>query len=175
MVEFMVIGLPRSGTTWASALLTTGDALCVHDPLYQVHYLDWDRELSVAGRRVGVACTGVWRWADWVKSHPAKKVLLHRDIGEIEESLAQIGLPVQDLEAGAELLASIDGLHVPFLDLFDEVKCERVWDVLMDTPFDRLRHKLLVDIEMQPKFSGLTVNPDVTKRLVDEIMRATYG
>ena len=34
------------------------------------------------------------------------------------------------------------------------------------------RHRLLVDIEMQPKFSGLSVGPEVTRRLQEEIQRA---
>ena len=34
------------------------------------------------------------------------------------------------------------------------------------------RHRLLVDIEMQPKFSGLSVGPEVTRRLMEELQRA---
>ena len=174
MIEFMVIGLPRSGTTWASALFTTDTTLCVHDPLYTTHYLDWDAVFSKRYKTVGVSCTGIWRWPDWVNSHPAKKILLHRDLHEIESSMRSIGLPAQDLEQGQRLLDSIDGLHVEFTDLFDAVKCSRIWDHILNKPFDTDRHKLLVDIEMQPKFSGLTIGADVTKRLVDELTRAMY-
>lgn len=34
------------------------------------------------------------------------------------------------------------------------------------------RHRMLVDIEMQPKFSGLSVGPEVTRRLQEGIQRA---
>ena len=109
-----------------------------------------------------------------MNSHPAKKILLHRDLHEIESSMRSIGLPAQDLEQGERLLDSIDGLHVEFTDLFDTVKCSKIWDHILNKPFDTDRHKLLVDIEMQPKFSGLTIGADVTKRLVDELTRAMY-
>ena len=174
MISFMVIGLPRSGTTWASALFTTDTTLCVHDPHYTTHYLDWDMVFSKRYKTVGVSCTGIWRWPDWVNSHPAKKILLHRDLQDIQVSMAEIGLPAQDLEHGEKLLESINGLHVPFTDLFNPGKCCKIWDFVMSKPFDVDRHKLLVDIEMQPKFSGLSIGSDVTKRLVDELTRAMY-
>ena len=173
MIDFMVVGLPRSGTTWASAWLTTDTSLCWHDPLYQMHYTDWDERLARPGKSVGVSCTGIWRWIDWLCRHPARKVILHRDIGEVMLSMAQIGLPHSDLEHGATLLEQIDGLHVPFSDLFDLERGKLIWEFLMtDKPYDVDRHKLMIDIEMQPKFSGLTVNKDVTRKLVAEIMDA---
>ena len=174
MIDFMVIGLPRSGTTWASVLFTTDTTLCFHDPLYTVHYEDWDDVLSKPYKRVGVSCTGIWRWVDWVNTHPAKKILLHRDIKEIEQSLNEIGLHVPDLYEGEKLLESIDGLHVPFTDLFDSARCNRLWNHVLDKPFDRDRFELLVNIEMQPNFSGLSVGKDVTKRLVDELRKAMH-
>lgn len=36
-------------------------------------------------------------------------------------------------------------------------------------PFGVERHKLLINIEMQPKFAGLTVGKDVTRKLMIEL------
>ena len=173
MLDFMIIGLPRSGTTWAANLFTTDAVLCHHDPLYHTHYSEWDEKLQ-APVPVGVSCTGIWRWTDWLNAHPARKVLLHRDGAAIADSMRQIGLPELDLLDAEARLDSVMGLHVPHTDLFDPRKCCDLWDYLMDgrVPFNWARHKLLVDIEMQPKFSGLTVGKHVTRRLMIELASA---
>lgn len=175
MLDFMIIGLPRSGTTWVANFFCTERSLCFHDPLYTTHYEDWDTELrakSPEGAEVGISCTGIWRWADWVNDHPAKKLILHRDLGEIEKSMADIGLP--GLEPGSEeKLNSIIGLHVPWTDLFDEAQMFLIWHHLIgNSHFPSCRHQELVNIEMQPKFSGLSVGSEVTRRLQEEIQRA---
>lgn len=83
-------------------------------------------------------------------------------------------LPELDLLDAQNKLESVMGLHVPHTDLFDPRKCCDLWDYLMDgrVPFNWARHKLLVDIEMQPKFSGLTVGKHVTRRLMIELASA---
>lgn len=112
--------------------------------------------------------------ADWLNAHPARKVLLHRDGAAIADSMRQIGLPELDLLDAQNKLESVMGLHVPHTDLFDPRKCCDLWDYLLDgrVPFNWARHKLLVDIEMQPKFSGLTVGKHVTRRLMIELASA---
>lgn len=172
MIDFMIIGLPRSGTTWASNLFTTDLTLCHHDPLYSLHYTEWDTCLPVAdGGRTGISCTGVWRWDDWINAHPAKKVILHRDVAEIQKSMREIGLPDMDLAYGDQQLHKLSGFHVEHHDLFDPVKCQTLHEYLLPSciPFNRKRHQLLVDIEMQPKFTGLTINTDITRRLIIEM------
>lgn len=163
MISFMVIGAPRSGTTWAANWLTTDSVHCIHDPLYHTHYEDWDK--LECGVPLGVSCTGIWRWPDWVNSHPSKKVILHRDIGEVDESLVSIGLPA----IGSADLGSIQGLHVNYLDLFEERAALEIWEYLIGPGFNRLRHQELRLIEMQPHFLGLSVGPDVTRRLRKEL------
>lgn len=177
MVDFMIVALPRSGTTWAANFFTEGKSICFHDPLYRTHYEDWDRELpkrAPAGATVGVSCTGIWRWADWLNDHPAKKLILRRDFGEIQQSMREIGLP--PLEQSAEAaIEHVLGMHVQFSELFDPVSCGALWRHLLgDRPFPLHRHRELIDIEMQPKFSGLSVGPEVTRRLVEELSRAAF-
>lgn len=168
MIDFMVIGLPRSGTTWAANLLTTDKTICLHDPLYQYHYEDLD-SIEKGGKRVGVSCTGLYRFGNWVNLHPARKVVLHRSLVEVNKSLEEIGLlPLTGDDVAA--LGRIHGYHVDFSALFDW-RCERLCDRL-GVPFDADRHAELVQIEMQPKFSGLKVGAEVTRRLVEEMQRA---
>lgn len=177
VLDFIVVALPRSGTTWAANWLTTDQVHCVHDPLYTVHYSDWDEQLPARapGRPVGVSCTGAWRWTDWLNAHPARKLVLHRDVGEVIESMRAIGLPpVSPGDAAA--LDRIIGLHLPFEDLFDPIGARAAWEYLVPSvPFNEARHRELVDIEMQPKFSGLTIDPKVTRRLMSELERIAGG
>lgn len=179
MLDFMITGLPRSGTTWAANLFTTDAVLCHHDPLYHTHYSEWDEKFK-SPVPVGVSCTGIWRWGDWLNAHPARKLILERDIESIYTSMAEIGMDVSigELQENEQALRQVIGLHVPHSDLFDPKKCRDLWDYLMNgrVPFNPTRHKLLVDIEMQPKFSGLSVGPEVTRRLMAELHSAMgYG
>lgn len=173
MLDFMIIGLPRSGTTWAANLFTTDAVLCHHDPLYHTHYSEWDEKLK-APVPVGVSCTGIWRWTDWLNKHPARKVLLHRDSVAIADSMRQIGLPELDLMDAQNKLESVMGLHVPYSDLFNPRECCKIWNYAVgdSVPFNERRYKLLVDIEMQPNFLGLTVGKQVTRRLMIELASA---
>lgn len=89
MIDFMVIGLPRSGTAWAANWLTTDTTFCLHDPLAKYHHTELDG--LVSDKRLGVACTGLWTQPEWLNAHPAKKVILHRPLEEINRSLKAIG------------------------------------------------------------------------------------
>lgn len=164
MIEFMVLGLPRSGTTWAANWLTTDTTICYHDPLYRWHYTELD--IIQTNKVVGISCTGLYHFADWVNDHPSRKVILHRDLSDINASMASIGLPCLS-EKDEEKLYSIDGIHIDWLDVFERPKS--TYEFLTGKPFDAERHSELINIEMQPQFAGLTVNRNVTKRLIDEI------
>jgi len=172
MVEFMLIGLPRSGTTWAANFFTTDKLHCKHDPLYTCHYSEWDQS-ELPAKSIGVACTGIWRFPDFLKDHPARKVILHRSLPAVNASLAAIGLP-GCTPADVRALNALEGLHVDFMDLFDTEGCRSIWSHLTHDrlPFDEVRHDELVQIEMQPKFSGLKVGKEVTRRLVEELQGA---
>lgn len=175
MIKFMIVGLPRSGTTWAANWLTTDKTLCVHDPLYTTHYSEWDKDgprfPHSSGLSVGISCTGIWRWLDWLNAHPAKKVILHRDYRAICNSMTAIGLPSIERSAVKEL-DKVIGLHVPFEDLFAVEKAKDIWHHLLDVPFNEYRHNELVQIEMQPQFAGLKVGAEVTRKLQEELQNA---
>lgn len=174
MIDFMVISLPRSGSTWAANWLTTGPVFCKHDPLYAMHYEEFDSKIVSNAEIQGISCTGLWRWADWVNKHPAKKLILHRDFPEVQQSMRDIGFPALDEDA-IDMIDSIKGLHVDYRSLFDPAEAKKLWAYLVGTEFDEYRHRELVDIEMQPKFIGLKVNPEATRRLISEIHAAIIG
>jgi hypothetical protein len=163
MIDFMLIAAPRSGTTWAANWMTTDKTLCLHDPLWTHHYNDLDHIRSE--KSLGVACTGLYMFPEFVNSHPARKVILHRDEREINESLVAIGLdPIKDTEKS---LYKIDGVHLDWKVIFDEPK--DVYEYLTGLKFDQERHEFLKEIEMQPNFKGLKIGREVTKSLILEL------
>lgn len=163
MVEFMLLAAPRSGTTWASNWLTTDKTLCLHDPLWTHHYSDLDKIQS--SKKLGVACTGLYMFSEFVNNHPARKIVLHRDENEINQSLEAIGLPA--LSNTEEALYKINGWHMDWKKIFTEPKT--IYEFLTELEFDEERHSLLKEIEMQPNFEGLTINKKVTFALFNEL------
>ncbi len=164
MIEFMVISAPRSGSTWAANWLTTDTTLCFHDPLSNIHYSEWDKLAS--DKILGVSDTGIGVFSDFLNSHPARKVILHRPLNEINESLSEIGYPsLTEHWNGA--LEKINGMHVGWRDIFNNPKS--IYEYLLNKEFDSQRHAELVNIEMQPQWSGLKINKDVTKKILDEV------
>lgn len=163
MVEFMVLAAPRSGTTWVSNWLTTDTTLCLHDPLWTHHYSDLDKIKS--SKVLGVACTGLYMFPDFVNSHPARKVILHRDEKEINDSLNAIGLP--SLSNTERDLNKIVGWHIDWQQIFTEPKT--IYEYLTGLEFDKERHEFLKGIEMQPNFEGLKIGKEVTLKLIKEL------
>ena len=164
MIDFMVIALPRSGTTWCANWLTTDTTLCLHDPLFDYHYLELD---SIKSKKmVGVSCTGLWNFPEWVNKSRARKVILHRSLNEINESLVDIGLPKMNNSVNQKLDA-IKGSHIDWEDIFNNPK--DIYEYLLHKPFDEERHKELIKLVIQPDFERITVNHSVTEKLLREL------
>lgn len=161
MIDFMIIAAPRSGTAWAANWLTTESSLCLHDPLFEHHIEEWDSILSP--RKLGVACTGVAMFPKFLKEHPARKVVLHRDLDEVNLSLHQMGLPVLDVPAWTRALNDVDGLHVDWRNLWEAPA--PIWSHLMDTTsLDHARHRLLTKLNVQMDFERVRPDPDAVRR-----------
>lgn len=169
MIDFMLIGLPRSGTTWLANLLNTDYTTCEHDPLNLVHYSRWDESFGDIPGRVscGVSCTGIWRWHDWVVNHPAKKIIIHRNPREVEKSLAELDIPM-DL-TGWETLFDIPGLHVNFEDLFIERVAKRIWEQVTVERFNPFRFNILSKMSIQPHLSGVAQDEHLQRHLYREL------
>lgn len=163
-ISFMVISAPRSASTWCSNWLTTDASLCLHDPLWRWHYTELDA--IQCDKLLGIACTGVALFPDWVNAHPARKVILHRPLHEVDESLTKIGLtPCSAQWEG--VLARIRGVHLDWTDLFERPK--NVYEYLLDRPFDADRHAMLREMNVQPSFAKLSIDRGATARLIREL------
>lgn len=167
MLQFMVISAPRSASTWVSNWLSTDTTLCLHDPLWRWHYSELD---TIKSQKVlGIACTGVALFPEWVNAHPARKVILHRDPMEIDASLTKIGLtPCSQQWEG--VLDKIRGMHLHWTDVFERPKY--VYEYLLDRPFDAERHQALREMNVQPCFSKLSIDRSATARLIRELEHA---
>lgn len=174
----MVISQPRSGSTWTSNWLTTDTTLCIHDPLWTVHYEDWDTNLGrvknelgdwdniQSSKTLGISCTGIALWPDWVNNHPARKVILHRDHSEIEHSLrTSLGLE-EEYNPSGDNLDKIRGMHVPWTNIFTDPK--PIYEYLLNRPFDQERHRELVKMHIQPHIDSLQIDYQLTQRLILE-------
>jgi hypothetical protein len=172
-LAFMVIGLPRSATTWAANWLTTTETHCVHDPLRLSPMEGWDA-LAQPGKRSGVACTAGWTWPETLNAHPARKLVLHRDLSDVTASLARLGYPAPDARLAARL-DQVAGLHVAWSELFDPDKAATIWAQLIGSPFDAARHAALREIRVEPKFEALTVRPEAARKLARDLRLALQG
>lgn len=176
VIDFMLIGLPRSGTTWAANWLTTEDSFCLHDPLYKIHYADWDKSenkifpYGVGYSKIGVSCTGIWRFPEFVNKHPAKKVVLVRDFNEVQYSMSRMGLP--ELPKMTDMaLMKIRAPRFMYSDLFRSKPARKLWEYLLGDAdsFCPIRHARLCEMYLQPCFNKLEMNLEVTIRLRDEL------
>lgn len=173
MLDFMIIGLPRSGTTWAANWLTTNDTFCLHDPLYKLHYSEWDTDRKhfphpMDYRLIGASCTAIWRFPEYVNAHPANKIVVMRDFQEIQDSLDQLGLPQLNDDAPFQL-EDIEAPRVQYTDLFDPERAPLIWEKLVGPGYCPHRHKALSEIHMEPFFEVIEPDFEVTKRLHDEL------
>ena len=148
MIEFMVIGLPRSRTTWLANLLTTTATFCMHDPLSQYTFPELNQ--YTCKKTFGIADTAIYSLLGGrLNAHPAKKLIIHRPISEINASLGRHQVSQSD----ADELDKIKGLHIDFKDINKMGK--RIWKHLIGTEFDSERFDELTLMNVQPNFEGL--------------------
>lgn len=168
MLDFMIISLPRSASTWAANWMTTERAFCRHDPLWMTSPDQLDREIvALAGPRLaGIACTGLWRWPEWINRHLARKLILHRDSAQIRASLDRLGLPRLPI-AAARQLSQIEGTHVDWLELFDPARAAAIWEFLTAgaIAFDQARHRELCAMRIDPAMGKVERDLALNRRL----------
>lgn len=152
----MVIGLPRSGTAWASNWLTTEHSLCHHDP--EIRFSMDALDAMESPRTMGIASTSAWLSVGWVNAHPAKKVILHRDPEQIADSIERMGFSPMTFPS----LEGIHGLHLHWTALWENPRV--IWDHLMASPFDAERHALLKELNVQVDFDRVTVDKAIAAR-----------
>ena len=146
-LDFIIVSLPRSGTTWCAEWTTTEHSICWHDATGYMLPSELETRQSSKKYR-GISCTGAWMWKDWFESHPANKLILERDYNEINASLIELGMnPLGDTEFSA--FEALKGPRIHFTELFTNP--EPIWKHLLPgLPFDAERHAELVKMNIQP-------------------------
>lgn len=168
MIDFAILSLPRSGSTWAANWLTTDKSFCIHDPLNHID-LNTLKTISVPGKLFGVSCTGLWLFPEWVKENVRRWVILENDEDSVNKSLEQIKMP-PIVKEWFDRFKAMPGPRINHKAMFQESTAYEIWEMLFDgeIPFDVLRHDLLVEFQIQPNFDKCTLDPEVMKRVFEQ-------
>ena len=131
MIRYMVLGLPRSGTAWMANLLSNNGAVCLHESLADYNLAQLDAMPEVAG----ISETAGVLLPDQINAHPARKVVIIRDLTEINHSMMLQGLP--DIPPVAvQMLDKIEAPRIAFHQLFDYDVTATVYEYLTGNTLD---------------------------------------
>lgn len=159
-LDFIVLGLPRSATTWLANWLTTDTTLCLHDPFAVGLPESWPED----HRARGISCTGAWLMPHWLGQYRCPIAVIERDPAACDRSLAELGLP--PTSALRELLDRAPGRRFAFEALWSEDGARALWNHLLpEHPFDGLRYRLLRAMQVQPVDPG-KVDQNTVQHLV---------
>lgn len=171
MISFMVLGGPRSGTTWAANWLTTDHTICLHDPLMEFTLARLS-QLEYPGKRLGIACTASLLYPQWVNESKAKKLIVYRDVPSMNASLRALGLhEMHEARHLARIEALKGAMLVPYETLFQSKAAETIAEYL-GVPFDWARHNLLRQMRIEPFWKSLNVGREAVTDLVKKINEA---
>lgn len=163
----MVLGGPRSATTWLSNLLTTDETLCLHDPMLE-YSLPQLNTLSVPGKLLGVSCTSLIMWPDWVAAQHCPKILLWRDVGEINKSLDALGLQRLDPGKHAMRMGLIEAPVYHYAEIFKMNVARKICKHL-GVPFCPYRFNALVNMRIEPNWAHIPVAKEAVTKLLTRI------
>lgn len=159
MIDFLVLGLPRSGTTWIANWLTTDATLCLHDPFAESLPEDWPQD----HRRRGVSCTGAYLLPGWLRTLDCPVAVIERDTWACDASLAARGLGDTSRLQGP--LKAVEGRRFAYADLWGEEGARALWDYLLPgMAFDAIRYRLLREMRIEPR--TLRWNASVAEELL---------
>lgn len=148
MIDFMVLGLPRSATAWMANWLTTDRSICWHEPLWE-STLDELDAVQMNGL-FGISDTELLLLPpDLVNAHPAKKLIIHRELRDVNLSLTKAGLPGAMRDEHRWKLDEIGGWHIPFKDLWNVETFRAAMEWLTPLPFDGARYAVLRNLNVQ--------------------------
>lgn len=172
MINFMVLAGPRSATTWAANWLTTDTTVCLHDPLLEYTTEQLHRITFPGGRRFGISCTSSMLYPDWINMQKCPKVVLVRDVGEINASLRTLGLVELIPSRHQRRLAAVqNAMFVPYEYLFMTSKARIIADHL-GVPFDPIRHNILMQMRVEPAWKHLNIGRAAADILINKILEA---
>lgn len=166
---FIIYALPRSRTYWLSKFLTYGDWHCGHDIVIDLHSLS-NLKKYYSAAHIGSVETGMvdgWKVMErLVPGH--KRVVVHRPVAEVRESLSCFNVTVPDgyLEAREEKLLELarqpNVLFCKYHELDEEKICKDIFEFCLNTQFDKnwwlsLRDKN-IQIDMDKNLKRLVDN-----------------
>lgn len=146
MIDFMVLGLPRSGTAWLANLFTTSKSYCKHEALWNSSLEELDEQKYAVS--FGIAETSGFSIVDKINTHDARKLIVRRSLDEINESLTELKIPNMTQDHMDKLL-SISGYHIDFIDIFNYERMAKAYDYLLQDRLERYRHEFLCDMNVQ--------------------------
>lgn len=168
MISFMVLGGPRSATTWVANLLTTDHTLCLHDPLleYTRAYLD---QIVIPGKKLGISCTSALLFPEWLAAHRAKKIILYREPREINVALEQLGLTPIDPHKHAARLNLLPDVRVYHWESVFHGATAAAICRYFDVPFCPHRHNELRGMNIQPQLNRLPLGGEAVQELSERV------
>lgn len=170
-ISFMILGGPRSATTWAANWLTTDTTICLHDPLLE-YTTGRLMRLTIPGRRIGISCTASTLYPEWVNEQKCPKVILYRHVPDINNSLRALGL-VELIESRhlARLEAIKGAMFVPYELLFSQGGAAQIAKHV-GVPFDSYRHHQLSQMRVEPMWNRLSIGLEAVTQLIQRIKEA---
>jgi hypothetical protein len=156
--RFFITGLPRSRTAWLAAFMTSGNAICLHEPR---HWRDmWAHD---GARHVGISDSGLGFQLKAIINEFAPRILIvDRPIEEVEASLAALRIGIPRTNFCEILHKSLSGfnsgesniLRVPYHLLSDMRTMQKIfWHLTPGEAFDEGRflamkdHNIQIDIQ----------------------------
>lgn len=162
-VKFMVIGLPRSATTWMANWLTTNDSLCLHDPFSNMFPEDLDKYHTA--KTLGISCTGAYMYK-WFQKQTCPCVIIERNMKDVNHSLLKIGLTKMPVFS-IDLFNQAKGKRYSFDSIWKEQSAKEMWNYLLPLfPFDVERYRSLSTMNIQPHFGKWKMNNSITNELL---------
>lgn len=148
MLDFMIVALPRSGTAWLANWFTTERSMCWHEALWKHEMEDLDAMRPSGLFGIADTCL-ILGDVDLINKHPARKLIVHRDLDEVNHSLRMADLPGTMRDEHKWKLDEIGGHHIKFEDLWNATEFRRAAEWLLPIPFDGARFTALRDLNIQ--------------------------
>jgi len=155
---FYVTGLPRTGTTWFSNLLTARKSFCFHEPLVNYSSKDFEQYLWMKTKdynHVGISDSSLCTYYKKYVKPDEPMLILKRDPNEVIKSLnRQFGFDTSlMMDKMIEMLDGIEHNNVMYFNHEDLNDSEKIWkacDFLLEGSWmDKTRIKFLIETNVQ--------------------------
>lgn len=112
-------------------------------------------------------------WSDWWENHPARKIIVERDLNEVDDALIRLGLEPMSSSI-TDLFSSLKGNRIDWKEWFNDP--EPIWNYLLpDLPFDFERHAELVKMNIQPADSFIVPDAECVRRNMRSLQEQCKG